>query len=177
MSTVPVDVPAGVSEGEIFTLRGEGSRVAGERGDLAISFVVEGSDTFSRKKNDIFVTLPVTLYQAIKGDTVVVPTIGGDVEMKIAPGTQPDDIKRLSGRGIRNATTQEQGHQFVKIKVEIPRNLTPEQLALIERCFGPRPPPPTGEGTSGADNPAEATDSTSGAGKWFDRLKRWLQWY
>lgn len=172
----------GLSEGEVLTVKGEGNRVAGDRGDLVINVTVEKSDLFVRKKNDIFVTLPITLYQAIKGDTVVVPTINGDVEMKIAPGTQPDDIKRLNGRGIRNSTTREQGHQFVRIKVKIPQSLTDEQLALLERCFGPRRPTSDEPANPGGDNREASTDGAEGQpndtlGKWFDRLRRWLKWY
>lgn len=166
----------GASEGETFNLRNEGNRMAGQTGDLMITVSVEKSDTFTRKRNDIYTTVTVSLLQALKGASVIVPTVSGDVEMRIPSGTQPDDIKRLNGRGIHNATTREQGHQFVKIKVEIPRNLTSTQMELLERSLDPNYRPtasPSHEDTrkDGATDQEEKTGS-----KWLDRLRSWLKW-
>lgn len=178
VASVQIDIPAGVADGETFSVRREGSSMGGERGDLIITVAVAKSDVFSRKKNDIYVTVPINLYQAIKGDTVIVPTISGPVEMKIPAGTQPDDVKRLNGRGIYNAATREQGNQFVKIKVDIPRNLTSEQLDLLARCFDPSAmsaEKPAADRNPQDDGKHSSEDSGSGFRQWFEKLGRWLR--
>jgi DnaJ-class molecular chaperone len=147
--------------------------MAGQAGDLIVSVTVERSDIFVRKKNDIYVNVPVSLYQALMGGTIVVPTINGDVEMKIPPGTQPDDVKRMSGRGIFNATTREQGSQYVKVKVDIPRNLTTEQQDLLERCFKPN----RSTDKAHMDGEAKNDDQKTTSPQWLDRLRDWLKWY
>jgi molecular chaperone DnaJ len=171
--SVQVDIPPGVSDGEVFSVRREGNKMAGQAGDLIVSVTVERSDIFVRKKNDIYVNVPVSLYQALMGGTIVVPTINGDVEMKIPPGTQPDDVKRMSGRGIFNATTREQGSQYVKVKVDIPRNLTTEQQDLLERCFKPN----RSTDKAHMDGEAKNDDQKTTSPQWLDRLRDWLKWY
>lgn len=173
-ATVQIEIPSGISEGEALSIRREGNRVGGSIGDVIVSFTVERSDIFTRKKNDIYVTVPIPLYQALLGGTVLVPTIDGNVELKVAPGTQPDDVKRMSGRGIYNATTREQGSQYLRFKIEVPRSLSKEQQELIERCFGPSGGPqsrPTDTDDAGKDSSSEGSTRH----QWFDRLRRWLK--
>lgn len=172
-ATVQIEVPSGISEGEALSIRREGNRVGGSIGDVIVSFSVERNDTFTRKKNDIYVTIPIPLYQALLGGTVLVPTIDGNVELKVSPGTQPDDVKRMSGRGIYNATTREQGNQYIRFKIEVPRSLSKEQQELIERCFGPSGPHPQANDTDDAGGGSGSEGTT--INQWFDRLKRWLK--
>lgn len=173
-ATVQVEVPSGVNEGDALSIRREGNRVGGSIGDVIVSFNVERSDAFTRKKNDIYVTVSVPLSQALLGGTVVVPTIDGNVELKVSPGTQPDDVKRMSGRGIYNATTREQGNQYVRVKVDIPRSLSKEQQALLERCFGSDGSPPS-QSDGAARAATEGGPSSSSPSQWFDRLRRWIK--
>lgn len=167
-SSITVEIPPGVAEGETFSVRREGNKMSGQVGDLIVNVTVDKSPTFIRKKNDIYVSISISLYEALFGGNITVPTIGGDVEMKIPPGTQPDDMKRMSGRGIYKSSTGERGHQFVKFKVEIPRSLTPVQQSLLEKCFG-----------TASSTEAEADGKTEAAGvnQWFDKLRGWLKWY
>lgn len=169
MTTMTISIPPGVSDSETFAIRREGNRIAGQKGDLLVNVTVERSPIFSRKKNDIYITAPINLYQALLGGTIVVPTIDGDVDLKIPPGTQPDDIKRMSGRGIYKESTGERGHQFVKFKIEIPRTLTAEQRVALEKCFNPT--------TTSEPNPSQDTKETSGFTQWFENLRRWIKWY
>lgn len=173
-TTLQVQIPSGVSEGEAVSIRGEGNRIGGSVGDVLISFSIDRSDSFLRKKNDIYVNVTVPLHLALLGGIVIVPTIDGNVELKVAPGTQPDDVKRMTGRGIYNASTREQGNQYVKFKVEIPKTLTKEQQELLAQCFNPTRtmsmdnPPTT---STNKDQPPEQTP------QWLDRLWRWLKGY
>jgi len=169
-ATLQVHIPSGVSEGEAVSIRSEGNRIGGSVGDVIISFSIDRSDVFLRKKNDIYVNATVPLHHALLGGTVVVPTIDGNVELKIAPGTQPDDVKRMTGRGIYNASTREQGNQYVKFKVEVPKTLTKEQQELLEQCFNP---------TRAMGNPSTTTKDQQPEQnpQWLDRLWRWLKGY
>lgn len=183
-TTVEVEIPSGVADGDVFSVKREGSRMLGQAGDLLINISVDKSELFTRKKNDVFVTIPISLYQALVGGTVIVPTINGDVEMKIPPGSQPDDIKRLNGRGIFNSSTSEQGHQFIKFKVEIPRGLTQEQQELLERCFNPNSHRSRSKDETGKDyyNPPEEKKDNNNSGssrvsEWLEKLWRRLKWY
>ncbi|PJF17575.1 hypothetical protein PSACC_02668 [Paramicrosporidium saccamoebae] len=171
-STITVDIPAGVADGEAWSVRKEGNRMLGQTGNLIVKVRVDKDSPFLRKKNDIYVTVPISMYEALVGGTIIVPTISGNVEMKIPPGTQPDDVKRMSGRGVYKASTGEQGHQFVKLKVEVPRTITAEQRELLEKCFG------SGSGPRDAESKKhEESDTKTATNQWFDKLRRWLKWY
>lgn len=174
-ATVQVDIPSGISEGEVFSVRREGNRMGGQNGDLLIQFAVEKSDVFTRKKNDIYLNVPVTLYQALVGGNVIVPTIHGSVEMKIPPGTQPDDVKKLSGRGVPNASSGELGHQYVKLKVAIPKSLTPHQEHLLAQCFDPDHQPAQPKAASPTDPPKPGHESL--LNRWSSSWLKWLKWY
>lgn len=171
----------GVMEGEYISIPGAGNRLSGQKGDLMVQFVIRKSDVFSRKKNDIYTTVTVGLYDALMGGDVLVPTINGNVQMKITPGSQPDDVRKLSGRGIYNATTGEQGNQYVKLKVELPRSLSAEQKDLLTRCFNPnkrdyhtdekkqKPFETSTNNDNQSESPKAQTDS------WLDKLWRWFK--
>jgi molecular chaperone DnaJ len=84
------------------------------------------------------VTTSIPLHVALLGGTVIVPTIDGEVELKIPAGTQPEERKRLAKRGIQilGKTTSDRGDQYVTIKVQLPKNLSAKQRKLIEEAFG-----------------------------------------
>ena len=96
-----VFVPKGVRDGDVLKMsgKGEASITGGVPGDLYIAIQVEPHPFFRRQENDIIMTLPVTLSQALLGDTVEVETIDGAISLKIPEGTQPGDILKVRGRG------------------------------------------------------------------------------
>ena len=77
---------------------------------------------FERKGRDIYSTVTIDLYTALAGGEVQVPTIHGDVLMKIIPGAQPGELKKLSHKGIVDLSRGD-GNHYVKINIEIPRYL------------------------------------------------------
>src|SRR4051812_11444581 len=93
-------------------------------GDLFVTIEVQPSAVFARKGADVYTTVTVDLQTALLGGDVRVPTVDGDVEMKIPPGTQPNDEKVLRGRGIKKLSSHDKGNQIVKLRVTLPRNLT-----------------------------------------------------
>lgn len=106
----------------------------GQKGDLYLVINVAADPSFERKENDLYTDVPVDLFTAILGGEATVPTLSGNVVLTIPPGTQPGQAIRLSGRGMPNLKNpQTKGDLFARIKVKIPKKLTPEQKELVEQ--------------------------------------------
>ncbi|KAH8550104.1 hypothetical protein BGW37DRAFT_513924 [Umbelopsis sp. PMI_123] len=91
------------------------------------------SKIFRRQDADVFVNAKIPFYKAILGGTVRVPTIDGDVELKVPAGSQPDDNISLRNRGIRRLRSTTRGDQIVTLKIELPRSLPEKQKEIIGR--------------------------------------------
>lgn len=89
------------------------------------------SKQFIRRGSEIYYELPINFVQATLGDDIQVPTVHGNVSLKIPAGTQPGTIFRLKGKGAPRLNGSGTGNQQVKVKVEIPKNLTKEQAQLL----------------------------------------------
>ncbi|MDI6785024.1 MAG: molecular chaperone DnaJ, partial [bacterium] len=115
-----IKIPPGVDNGTRIRIRGEGGMgiSGGPRGDLLVTFRVQGHDSFERKGNDIYTAIKIGLVQALLGSEIEVPTIDGRVKMKIPAGTQPGTLLRLKGKGISGIKSSKKGDQFVKINIE-----------------------------------------------------------
>ena len=87
---------------------------------------------FEREGFDVYCTVPVTFVQAALGAEIEVPTLDGKVNFKIHDGTQPNDEFKLKGRGIQRINGSGRGDQYVKIQVEIPKNLSSEQKKVLK---------------------------------------------
>ena len=130
-----VDLPGGVDTGSRLRLSGEGEpgEGGGPRGDLYIFVEVENDDIFVREGNDVICEIPVSFVQAIVGDKIRVPTLAGEAELKVPPGTQPGTLFRLRGMGIKDLRGYHKGDQIVRVQVEIPTRVSKEQRDLIEQ--------------------------------------------
>ena len=125
---IQVSVPPGASDGTKVRLSGQGERgsAGGPPGDLLISFRVKGHRFFRREGNDIHVTVPINVAQAILGSRVKVRTVDGKkVVLRIPPGTQSGTKFRIRGQGVRRPDRT--GDQFVEVRVEIPESLDEAQ--------------------------------------------------
>ncbi len=129
---IKVKIPAGVDSGSNLRVRGEGEAGTSGRGDLYVVIEVRPHAVFERHQNDILTEINISLTKAILGAEVEVETLSGNVKMKIPPGTQSGKIFRLKEKGIPNLHSGIPGDELVRVGVNIPRNLTPEQLRLIE---------------------------------------------
>jgi molecular chaperone DnaJ len=130
-----VDIPAGVDTGSRLRVSGEGEPGSGggPRGDLYVFIEVEQDELFTREGNTLICEIPVSFPQAALGDTIRVPTLTGEAELKIPAGTQSGTIFRLRGMGIVDLRGYSQGDQLVKVKVETPTRLSREQRDLLKR--------------------------------------------
>ena len=131
--TVTVDIPAGVSSNNYLTLRGQGA--AGPRngpaGDLLVMLDIRDDDRFERQGDDLIFDLPLSFSQVALGVAVTVPTPYGDEEIKVAPGTQPETVVRLRGRGLPVLGQNAKGDLIVRVHVWTPERLSSEQERLF----------------------------------------------
>ncbi|BBN10492.1 molecular chaperone DnaJ [Marchantia polymorpha subsp. ruderalis] len=131
---VVVTVPPGVENGMSLKIQGEGGAgPAGSRsGDLYVQLRVAEDPIFRREGADIHLNTSISFTQAILGGEVQVPTLTGDVSLKVRPGTQPNQKLVLRGKGIKMLNSKHYGDQYVHFTVVIPVNLSLEQRRLIE---------------------------------------------
>ena len=132
---VPVDVPAGIADGQRLRLAGEGGAGSrgGRPGDLYVSIAVEAHDHFRRDGDDLIYRLDVTMVEATLGTTAYVPALDGDIEVQLKPGTQPGEVKSFRSRGVPVLQGYGRGDLKVVVNVLVPRKLTDEQRELLEQ--------------------------------------------
>lgn len=126
-------IPAGVSDGQILKIRGQGKagKNGGENGDMKITIRLKPHNRFTRKDNDLYTRVTITVPQAVLGCEAEVKTPGGSFVYSFPAGTQPEQMFRVPGRGARNLAG-ERGDLYVTVGVEIPKKLTAKQKALYE---------------------------------------------
>jgi len=127
-----VKIPPGVDTGSHLRIRGEGEAGTAGRGDLYVIIEVKQHPIFERHNNDILVSVTISLAKAILGGGQDVPTLDGNVNMKIPAGTQSGKIFRLRRKGIADLHSKLAGDELVRVIVDIPTRLTSEQRKLIE---------------------------------------------
>lgn len=133
--TIKVNVPAGVDNGQMMTMRGEGcaARGRGNNGNLILIFKVKDHPLFVRDGVNVSMELPITVVQAILGDKIKIPTVDGKgYELEISEGTQSGTVKRIRGKGIKYLRKDAYGDMFVKIIVDVPKNLTLRQKSQLK---------------------------------------------
>lgn len=132
--TISVDIPAGIDNGQTIRLNGQGDCGinGGPSGDLLLNISIKKHPIFNRDGYDINCDIPVTYAEAVLGSEITVPTIDGDVGFTIAEGTQNGNVFRLKGKGIKKLNRSDRGDQYVKIYVEIPKNLSKKQKDLLK---------------------------------------------
>jgi molecular chaperone DnaJ len=126
---VKVRVPAGVTDGQRIRVKGRGAAGAngGPPGDLYVVVHVRSHPWFGRSNNDLTLRLPVTFAEAASGADVKVPTLDGQVTVRIPPGTPSGKVLRVRGKGAGD-----KGDLLVTVDVQIPVNLSKEQREAVE---------------------------------------------
>ncbi|PKM84788.1 MAG: molecular chaperone DnaJ [Firmicutes bacterium HGW-Firmicutes-11] len=132
--TIAVDVPAGVDNDSVISIKGQGEpgTNGGPNGDLYVVIAVEPHKLFKRKGTDLWLEMPITFDQAVLGAELVVPTLKEKVSYKIPEGTQPDTVFRLKGKGIKNLRTGKNGDMYVKVVLEVPTKLNQKQKKIVK---------------------------------------------
>ncbi|MBS7225484.1 MAG: molecular chaperone DnaJ [Clostridiaceae bacterium] len=131
--TLKVNIPAGIDDGQSIQLRGQGGAGAngGPAGDVIVTISIRPHPIFTREGSDVVCEMPVSFAQAALGDTLQVPTIDGKVEYTMPEGTQPGTVFRMRGKGIQNVNGRGRGDQYVRINIEVPKNLSGKQKELL----------------------------------------------
>jgi molecular chaperone DnaJ len=125
-------VPAGVNDGAKIRVKGKGAPGEGGPGDLFILLTVKPHPIFSRKGENLLLTLPVTFGEASLGADIKIPTLGGeDVTVRLAAGTPTGRVLRVKGRGITKGSTV--GDLLVTIEVQVPRRVEGEALEALKK--------------------------------------------
>ena len=129
-----INIPAGIDDRQVISVRGEGNRGVngGPAGDLHVTVFVRPHPDFERDGYNIWYDCHVNFVQATLGDTIMVPTLDGKVKFDLPAGTQPGAVISLKGRGIQYLNSRGKGDQYVRIVVEVPKNLTFQQREALK---------------------------------------------
>jgi DnaJ-class molecular chaperone len=130
-----VTVPKGVREGQRIRLAGQGGPGSGggPSGDLYLNVHLLDDPRYQRKGDDLYVDLPVNIYDLVLGGEVNVPTMSGDVTMKIPAGTQSNKLLRLSGKGMPKSKSAGHGDEYVRLIGQLPAEMTEQERDLFRQ--------------------------------------------
>ncbi|MDB5072270.1 MAG: chaperone DnaJ domain protein [Candidatus Eremiobacteraeota bacterium] len=130
--TLEVRIPRGVRDGRQIRLRGQGGRGenGGPPGDLYLRVRLKDDDVFERDGDDLYADLPVSVYTLVLGGEVRVPTLAGDVTMKIRPETQNEQTMRLAGKGMPHENGGN-GDEYVRLVARLPQGLSERGRELV----------------------------------------------
>ncbi|MCQ2752863.1 MAG: molecular chaperone DnaJ [Bacilli bacterium] len=129
-----VKIPAGINSGQQIRLSGKGARGSngGPNGDLYLEIQVQDHPNFKRDGNDIHIKIPLSFVDAALGTSIDVPTVYGEVSLTIPAGSQPTQIFKLKGRGVKDWRTATPGDQYVHLDIKTPTSLSKEQKNLLK---------------------------------------------
>ncbi len=133
--TIKVKVPAGINNGQQIVSRGNGERGynGGENGDLYFEIVIKEHQYFKREGNDISLEIPLDFVDACLGTKVDVPTVYGDMTLTIPAGSQPNQILRMRGCGVKDLRSGKPGDQYVRLNIKVPTTLSKTQKEHLEK--------------------------------------------
>lgn len=130
IESVDVKIPAGVKNGSRVRLKGRGAIGPNGPGDLFVIVQIQEHPYFRREGLDVVLDVPISLYEALLGTTVTVPTLDGRVTITVPPGTNSGAKLRIKGAGAHRGA--ERGDQHCVVKILVPRKLDPTDIAAIE---------------------------------------------
>lgn len=138
--SLKVTLPVGLTDGQTIRLRGQGEKGGrGVPGDALIEVRIIPDPVLERDGSDIRMTLPVSLQEAVLGGRVEVPTLVGPVMLSIPKGANSGAVLRLKGKGVRSATGDSRGDQYVKLAVTLPDPMDPELARFVEEWGASHP--------------------------------------
>ena len=141
--TSKVRIPAGVEDGRRIRVRGRGEpgQGGGPAGDLYLRVQVKPHRFFKRKGSDLYVDLPVTVYEAGLGSTIKVPTLDGTTTIKLPAGTRTGQVIRVSGKGAPrgNSAGTDTGDLYVTVRIALPESLDEGGKELLQKFADEHP--------------------------------------
>ncbi|WP_028456982.1 DnaJ C-terminal domain-containing protein [Chloroflexus sp. Y-396-1] len=133
--TITVKIPAGIDTGKRVRVPGEGAPGlnGGRRGDLYLVVTVKPHDRFERKGNDLYTTVPVSMYTLLLGGQTTIALLSGKtLTLTIPPQTQNGRVFRISGQGMPLMHSSHFGDLYVTVSAVLPTNLSPQARKLVE---------------------------------------------
>lgn len=132
---IKIDIPAGIDNGQIIKLSGQGEAAlyGGQSGDLFARIRVKPHKYFERKENNLYYNLVINFAQAALGDKIEMPAFNGNIKIKIPAGTQPGTNIICKDKGMSRLYGRGRGDLIIKIQVSVPKKLSREQKKLIEK--------------------------------------------
>jgi DnaJ-class molecular chaperone len=137
IETIDIKIPPGVKDGSRIRIRGRGQQTGGVPGDLYIVAQVQPHPYFRREDLDVLVDVPISVYEAMLGGKVEVPTLDGPVTLTIPPGTSSGAKLRIRGRGVERAG--QKGDAYAVLKVVVPKQIDEEDRRAIENLARKHP--------------------------------------
>ncbi|WP_425080143.1 DnaJ C-terminal domain-containing protein [Ruegeria denitrificans] len=131
---IEVKIPAGITDGQTIRLRGKGAPGYGEGppGDALVTVSVAKHPVFERHGDDIHITLPITIDEAILGGKVPAPTIDGGVNVNVPAGTSSGKTLRLRGKGVKKRGSSARGDQLIELTIATPDKIDDELKQFME---------------------------------------------
>ncbi len=132
--TIKINVPAGVSDGNYMTLRGQGNagKNGGPAGDIVVIFKEQPHEYFTRNGDDVIYDLTISFPEAVLGTEVQIPTLTGRAKLKIEPGIQPGKLLKMRHKGIQHLNRHGAGDQLVRINIYVPKKITSKERELLK---------------------------------------------
>ena len=133
--TLDINIPPGTLDGQTLRLKGQGLPGQGgaPNGDAYVEIAVKPHAYFEREGNDVLLECPISLSEAILGGQITVPTIDGNVSLKVPKGSNTGTQLRLKGKGVADPKTGQRGDQYVRFVVVLPRQMDSELEQSVER--------------------------------------------
>lgn len=131
IETIDVKIPPGVKDGSRVRIKGRGEQTGGEPGDLFIITSVRPHPYFRRDGLDVLVEVPISLWEAIHGTRVSVPTLDGPVTLTVPQGTSSHSKLRIRDRGVFRG--DEKGDQFCVIRVMVPKTIDEDDRKILDQ--------------------------------------------
>jgi molecular chaperone DnaJ len=137
---VTIKVPKGIDSGNRLRVSGKGNiGKRGVRGDLYVTFTVKPDKHFVRDGNDIYIEIPIFFTQAVAGDTITIPSLTGELELKLDVGTRDKQQYLFKNEGIDDVHGHGKGDLIAQINITYPKKLNDEQrelLSKLQESFG-----------------------------------------
>lgn len=130
-----IKVPAGIPDGSTLRFQGRGNapRLGGIPGDLYVAIEVNPHESLEKRGDDIYLDQEIEVTDAVLGSDIEIPTVHGELKVKVPAGTQPGKVLKLSGKGGPKFRGDGNGDQYVRLQVKIPTKLSRDEKALWEK--------------------------------------------
>ncbi|MGE5329501.1 MAG: molecular chaperone DnaJ [Deltaproteobacteria bacterium] len=133
--TLKVNIPGGIDNEQIISLRGEGEPglKGGPAGDMYVVVTVKPHQIFKRQGFDVICDIPITFTQATLGSEIEVPTLDGKIKYSIPEGTQTGTVFKIKNTGIKNLRGHGRGDHYFKVNIEVPKRLNDKQKEALKK--------------------------------------------